>query len=227
MRSDQLNERKERLTQLFRELKEQKRIRSIADLSRELNKPRPNVSRALKGDERYLTDGFLENVSEVYPEYQFSWLAYGDMHPKANLKEKNVKQTSIPFLDIESQKGYLNNYYSDEFLMLMPKIMMDYDDGRLIAFSVGDGLLAPYQVGDTVVCREVDRSKWINNLEVEKYDFVIAHTSHGILLRDIVEHREGLLICSDESVISLREVAHLYHIIEHRVLVGNIKKRRS
>ncbi len=225
METKELKERKDRLAQMYNELKTQKRIKSIAEFARVLNKSRSNVSRALSGDKRYLTEGFLEIVSEVYPQYTFSWLMDGDLQPNSNMREKKTKQTSIPYLDRESQKEYLNNYYSDEFLKLMPKIMTDYEDGRTVAFEVGDGAIPPYQAGDTVVCREVDRSKWINDLEIEVYDFVVAHTSNGVLLRDIIEHRDGLLICSDDTI-SLREVAHLYHIIEHRILAENIKKRR-
>lgn len=225
METKELKERKDRLAQMYNELKTQKRIKSIAEFARVLNKSRSNASRALSGDERYLTEGFLEIVSEVYPQYTFSWLMDGDLQPNSNMREKKTKQTSIPYLDRESQKEYLNNYYSDEFLKLMPKIMTDYEDGRIVAFEVGDGAIPPYQAGDTVVCREVDRSKWINDLEIEVYDFVVAHTSNGVLLRDIIEHRDGLLICSDDTI-SLREVAHLYHIIEHRILAENIKKRR-
>lgn len=229
-----LHDRKERLTHVYDELKYQKRIATQGDFAEAIGKHRMSVSSALKGDGKYLTERFLESVSRAYPQYTFSWLMDGDDQPRTNLKEKKLmKQTSIPYLDVASQKEYHSNYYSDEYLRLMPKIMTDVDlDGRQVAFEVGENGLAQYQVGDTVICREIDRSKWKGDLEIETYDFVIAHTVDKILMREVLTHdvEEGLLTCSSgtgESVISLREVAHLYHIVEHRVSAENIKKRRS
>lgn len=229
-----LDGKRSRLSHVIDELKLQRVIRTQGDFAKSIGYNRVTISSAINGKKGYLSDILLSAVSNAYPQYSFNWLLYGDAKPSENLIKIEKKQMGIPILDVKSQKEYLNNYYSNEFLKLMPKIMVDVEAvGRFIAFIVGDDAMTPvYSCGDTVVCREVERSEWNKDIQFDKYDFAIAHSSIGIIMREVINHdiENGLITCisnEGEMIINLKEVTFLYHIVERRVSGNNLKKNRK
>jgi len=230
MNENDVFNRAKRLNLVYDELKSQGLFQDQEDFGNLIDRHRVSVSNALNG--KKLTRKFLLAVSSTFPQYTFNWLMYGDEKPKPNLKKVVAKQIGIHYLDRENQEKYLKSYYSDDFVNQMPKIMVQVeDDGIFIAYEVSDSSMAPlYSLGDRVVCKEIERSEWSGEMDVKNRDVAIAHNEIGIIFRRVISHEvlNGLLMCkSKEGMIdiSLKDVAHLYYIIEHRISGENLQKR--
>ncbi|WP_137904840.1 helix-turn-helix domain-containing protein [Chryseobacterium sp. 2VB] len=139
----------------------------------------------------------------------------------------------------KARGGYTDSYYADEYLKDLPVVLVEADKeykGKYLAFEVdGDSMEPEYYAGDIVICREVKRDLWQYKLHYKDYDFVIAHGTKGIMLKEITEHNTetGDITChsinnSDgkhgDFTLNLKEVSFLYNIVEHR-RSGKAKRR--
>ena len=88
--------------------------------------------------------------------------------------------------------GIPDSYYADEYLKDMPILMIESDKeykGKYLAFEVdGDSMEPEYNKGDIVICREIQRDHWKTRLHFRDWDFVIAHGTKGIMLKEITDH---------------------------------------
>lgn len=150
--------------------------------------------------------------------------------PKSELIPKEY-ESHIPVRVVTSKAraGFSDAYYADEYLEDMPTILIEADKeykGRYLAFEVdGDSMEPEYNRGDVVICREIPRANWQYKLHYEQWDFVIAHGTQGIMLKEITSHdvETGEIICHSLNTemhpdfpLNLREVAFLYNVVEHR-----------
>jgi len=70
--------RKERMQMVFNYLKDNKLIQTQKDLANQMESTQPNVSSALNGDERVLTDSFLIRLNASYDNiFNKEWLLVG------------------------------------------------------------------------------------------------------------------------------------------------------
>lgn len=160
--------------------------------------------------------------------------------PKSNLKPKNYFTTlEVKIVTTKARAGYADAYYADEYLDDLPTVLIEADKeykGKYLAFEVdGDSMEPDYNKGDIVICREVQRHLWQYKLHFKDYDFVIAHGTKGIMLKEIVDHNveTGEITCHslnnddgkhEDFILNLREVAFLYNVVEHRIS-GKSKRR--
>lgn len=139
----------------------------------------------------------------------------------------------------KARGGYTDSYYADEYLKDLPVVLVEADreyKGKYLAFEVdGDSMEPEYYAGDIVICREVKRDLWQYKLHYKDYDFVIAHGTKGIMLKEITDHNTetGEIVCHslnndygkhEDFVLNLKEVSFLYNIVEHR-RSGKAKRR--
>ena len=109
------------------------------------------------------------------------------------INELTLKQYSshvpVRLVTTKARAGYSDAYYADEYLNDMPTILIETDKdykGKYLAFEVdGDSMEPEYNKGDIVICREIPRSNWQYKLHFEQWDFVIAHGTKGIMLKEI------------------------------------------
>ncbi|KUJ53995.1 S24 family peptidase [Chryseobacterium aquaticum] len=180
--------------------------------------------------ERWLINGegemYLENKKEIK---NFE-----------NLKEKNYSNTlEVKVVTTKARAGFADSYYSEEYLKDLPSVLIEADKeykGRYLAFEVdGDSMQPDYNKGDIVICREIQRSLWQYKLHYKDYDFVIAHGTQGIMLKEIINHNPetGDIVChslnqedgiNQDFTLNLKEVAFLYNVVEHRIS-GKSKRR--
>lgn len=147
-----------------------------------------------------------------------------------NLKPK-IYESHIPIRVITStaRAGFAGAYYADEYLEDMPVVMIEADKeykGKYLAFEIdGDSMEPKYNKGDVVICREIPRSNWRYKLHYNDWDFVIAHGTKGIMLKEITNHNveTGDITCHSlnsemhpDFVLNLGEVAYLFNVVEHR-----------
>lgn len=176
------------------------------------------------------TENFISNLVSVYPEYlHFS-------PPTTELKPKHYPSfTEVKVVTSKARAGYSEAYYAEEYLADLPTILIESDKeykGKYLAFEVdGDSMEPEYYAGDIVICREVKRDLWQYKLHYKDYDFVIAHGTKGIMLKEIIEHNTetGEIVCHSlnsthaDFTLNIGEIAFLYNVVEVRL---NGKRRR-
>ena len=143
----------------------------------------------------------------------------------------------VKLVSTSARAGFAGAYYSDEYLEDLPTVLIEADQeykGKYLAFEVdGDSMEPEYLKGDVVICREVKRDLWQYKLHIKDWDFVIAHGTKGIMLKEIVDHdvQTGEITCHSINTeehpdfkLNLREVAYLYNVVEVR-RSGRSKRR--
>ena len=184
------------------------------------------------------------NIRDKYPEINTDYIIanYGnilntvidfdkitDKVPNGNLKNKEYhNKIQVRVVSTKAQAGWSEGYYNDEYLDDLPIITIEADEphrGNYLAFEVsGDSMEPDYIAGDIVICREIQRHLWQFPLHIKDWDFVIAHATNGIMLKEIIKHdaEKGIIYCHsinpkyEDFKINLKEVRFLYNVVEVR-----------
>lgn len=177
----------------------------------------------------------LQNVLSSIPNIGISkQVVKNEVKPKTYSTHLEVRVVTN-----KARAGYTDSYYADEYLKDLPVVLVEADreyKGKYLAFEVeGDSMEPEYYAGDIVICREVKRDLWQYKLHYKDYDFVIAHGTKGIMLKEIIDHNidTGEITCHslnneygkhNDFKLNLKEVAFLYNVVEHR-RSGKAKRR--
>lgn len=192
-------------------LKSNGRIRIQRDIVSDINGNEANVSQALKGKPRYMTDNFLKRFASVYSDYiDEHWLLTGEGRmevPNKNLKPHFLSKASAGFMS-----GMSEGEYADD---LRPVIVgvPDYD------FSIqadGNSMFPYIEDGDVLLCRfSIDRQNppldkvcVIDSLEGAAVKEIIEANSHSFTLHSINPDYEDYKIDSS-SVLNIAQVVGL------------------
>jgi len=220
---------------------ELKYAKSLAEVAKTCGKTSQYFTDLKKGKSVY-SRNFLESLLVKYPlnlEYILS--GKGEvLRPNINPKEYS-SHIKVKVVTVSARAGYSESYYSEQYLNDMPTVLIDADQeykGNYLAFEVdGDSMEPDYLSGDIVICREVKRDLWQYKLHFKDWDFVIAHGTKGIMLKEIIDHNTetGDIICHSinqeegrnaDFTLNLREVSFLYNVVEHRRSGRNKRRNR-
>ena len=160
--------------------------------------------------------------------------------PQGELKPKEYSTSiKVRLVSNKAKAGWSEGYYNEEYLEELPFVMIDADEnykGKYLAFEVeGDSMEPDYLEGDIVICREIQRHLWSSKLHFRDWDFVIAHSTNGIMLKEITAHNveTGDITCHslnpkyEDFVLNLHQVAHLYNVVEVRQKGRNKRWNRA
>lgn len=160
--------------------------------------------------------------------------------PQGELKPKEYSTSiKVRLVSNKAKAGWSEGYYNEEYLEELPFVMIDADEnykGKYLAFEVeGDSMEPDYLEGDIVICREIQRHLWGSKLHYKDWDFVIAHSTNGIMLKEITAHNveTGDITCHslnpkyEDFVLNLHQVAHLYNVVEVRQKGRNKRWNRA
>ena len=203
----------------------------------------------------YSRDTFDEGLLlDKIPELNKVWLLTGEgnmlagiplVHrfpniPQGELKPKEYATSiKVRLVSNKAKAGWSEGYYNEEYLEELPFVMIDADEnykGKYSAFEVeGDSMEPDYLEGDIVICREIQRHLWGSKLHFRDWDFVIAHSTNGIMLKEITAHNieTGDITCHslnpkyEDFVLNLHQVAHLYNVVEVRQKGRNKRWNRA
>lgn len=178
---------------------------------------------------------FVANKIKLHQNYtqNYTTKIYNDVTPK-----KYSSIVEVKLVTTKARAGYTDSYYSEEYLKDLPTVLIDADKdhkGNYLAFEVdGDSMEPEYYAGDIVICREVKRDLWQYKLHYKEWDFVIAHGTQGVMLKEITDHNTdtGEITCHSlnqdgrhkDFKLNLKEVSFLYNVVEHR-RSGRSKRR--
>ena len=195
----------------------------------------------------------IDVILEKIPELNKAWLLTGEGNmlndavsnnthniPQGELKPKEYSTSiKVRLVSNKAKAGWSEGYYNDEYLEELPFVMIDADEnykGKYLAFEVeGDSMEPDYLEGDIVICREIQRHLWSSKLHFRDWDFVIAHSTNGIMLKEITAHNveTGDITCHslnpkyEDFVLNLHQVAHLYNVVEVRQKGRNKRWNRA
>lgn len=160
--------------------------------------------------------------------------------PQGELKPKEYSTSiKVRLVSNKAKAGWSEGYYNEEYLEELPFVMIDADEnykGKYLAFEVeGDSMEPDYLEGDIVICREIQRHLWGSKLHYKDWDFVIAHSTNGIMLKEITAHNieTGDITCHslnpkyEDFVLNLHQVAYLYNVVEVRQKGRNKRWNRA
>ena len=178
---------KDRLIAVIHHLKENRRIFNDADFATSIGKARSYISE-VKSGKRPLTEQFVLQICNAFPELSKSWLLTGEGSMLVDLNSSDVEKTTseeklkqIPILPIAAQGGSLNDFtrsvkeYDCEW---MSSPIPDADFAIEVA---GDSMAPEYPAGARVLIKRINESAFIEWGKV----FVID-TENGVVLKKVV-----------------------------------------
>jgi len=201
----------DRLLEAIAYLKGKRKITTQKAMAEAMEYNKSTISMALKGDERYFTDSFIEKFCATYGINKV-WIDTGEGEIDTNINTNISKEPDaiwvnyerfklVPLVTHRAQAGFLSGWGDDEYLEELPKVPWEVDKeykGKYVTFEVaGDSMESDTNPresifeGDLLLCREVQRIHWKNKLHIHKWDFVIVHRRDGILVKRIIEHKTG------------------------------------
>ncbi|CEJ70551.1 helix-turn-helix protein [Chryseobacterium oranimense G311] len=217
-----------------------KEFRKIHNLSQEdlakITESSLRTVRSWEYGERNISKSALK-ILQVYTQSGGNLLKNDSTETSIVSTRSNVKQKTYPsalevkLVTTKARAGFTDSYYSEEYLKDLPSVIVEADKeykGNYLAFEVdGDSMENEYFAGDIVICREIKRDLWQYKLHYKDYDFVIAHGTQGIMLKEITDHNTetGEIVChslnqyndkNKDFILNLKEVAFLYNVVEHR-----------
>lgn len=216
----------ERLNKAYNYLRFKGVIATQKDVAVAMNSTQPNVSSALKGDEKVLTDSFLVRFSNSYKDISSSWLLTGEGEMLKNEKEDKPTlipsnpQEGIPLIPASAMAGALLGFQEIDHSELTFYKIPSFRGAEYLISIRGDSMIPKYLSGDLVACRNVP----LNNLFFQWGKTYVLDTEQGALIKR-VEHAE-----EEDSVLLVSEnpkykpftipIAEIYHIA---MIVGVIR----
>lgn len=197
------------------------------------------VQKIINGESKRPLENTLNTIIS-YINSNYSNESKGSEIPKGELKPKTYSHTlEVKLVSNKAKAGWSEGFYNDEYLEKMPVITIEADAnyrGEYMAFEVaGDSMEPDYMEGDIVICRKIQRHLWTGKLHIRDWDFVIAHGTQGIMLKEIAEHNveTGEILCRSinsnykDFTLNLREVTYLYNVVEVRQKGRNKRWNRA
>lgn len=211
-------EKYDRLLQVIEYLKDNGLARKHEEIAERMHASRPNVSNALNGVKKYLTDNFLRRFASAYSDYiNEEWLLTGN----GEMIKPDYKRTR-PFVDVPIRAGYPGGLAAAadiDTARRMPLIpyLADYD----ITLPVeGESMSPILEDGDIMAVRRLDRNDTAN-IKSDKF-YVIDTERDGAVVKRLTPTPEGLLCESVNPkykpfVIPFADVRSLW------VLIGSVR----
>lgn len=156
-------------------LKNNGKARTHEEIAEMSHTSRPNVSSAISGNPRYLTEPFLKRFARAYSDYiNEDWLLTGEGRmdkPSRDMRPHYDAKASAGFMD-----GISEGKMSAEFReMAIP--LLNYD------FSIdaeGDSMLPRIEGGDTLLCRKAE-----DRLNPPIGKICVIDTKEGAVVKEI------------------------------------------
>lgn len=174
-----------RLLQVVDYLKDNGKARNHEEIAQMTSTSRPNVSSAISGNPRYVTEPFLKRFAAAYSDYvNEQWLLTGEgemAKPEADLR---------PHIGTKARAGFMDNLSEGDYGRDLRPTIPFFKDYDFTIEVVGDSMEPNYQEGDILACRKVnDRF----NPPIGKV--CVLDTREGAVVKVIKETTEDGVMC--------------------------------
>lgn len=169
-----------RLTQAVEYLRGFGLARTHEDIATLMGVPRSNVSAALNGNTKYLTEGYLNKFADAYSDkINKTWLLYGG--GEMAVPDKNLR----PHFSALARAGFMGDHNEGETgrMTAINEFMPEYD---FTIVAQGNSMAPKIEDGDILFCRAVaDR----NNMPIGR--ICVVDSIDGALVKEIAEVTEN------------------------------------
>lgn len=149
------------------------------ELAEQVGSPRSNVVKAIAGDPRYFTDGFLRRFAAAYKNYiSEAWLLTGQGRMDVPGKDERPHVDSVTAA-AGRLDGFSEPVTNPDFHRLAD-LLPDYD------FTIradGDSMLPEIRSGDLLLCRRLDRP--LHPADLGR--IFVADTADGVLVKRLAD----------------------------------------
>lgn len=193
----------QRLNEAYEYLRDNGKVHTQKDLADAMGANRVTISRAFKGEDKYLTKSFLIRFNGTFGDiFNIGWLLGENDENMLRVSKKDEASPKImefenfPFVSQKAYAGYLSGWADEEYVESLPTVAFPVDhtpSGKYLVFevkgdSMDDGTYDSYLEGDLLLCRQIGIHLWAGSkLHFKRWDFVIVH-EEGVIVKRIVDH---------------------------------------
>lgn len=168
------------------------------DVANKMGASRPNVSAALNGDAKVLTDKFLKRFNAAYSGiFNDEWLltGEGEMYSKKIVPDDSMKADGEAYytylLPMSAAGGSLSGFSDGARLADCEKVVSPIADVDFAITVYGDSMYPDYPSGSRILIKRIDPSVFIAWGNVYVLD-----TVNGVVVKEVQpsEH-DGALVC--------------------------------
>ena len=163
--------RVKRLNDAFNYLRYSGLISTQKDLSDVLGSSPSNISKALKGDERVLTDNFLVRFSEAFSDISSHWLLTGEGEMLRGNEAEGViaagqksedEVSLVPLLPIAAQGGSLNDFVVSVKENDCERVVSPIRGADFAMPVAGDSMAPEYPAGSQIFIKKINERAFID-----------------------------------------------------------------
>lgn len=163
--------RAERLNEAFNYLRFKGLVKTQKDLAEAIGATAPNVSSALKGDEKFLTDSFIARFSEAFEEVSSHWLLTGEGEMLRGNEAEGVvvagrksedEVSLVPLLPIAAQGGSLNDFVVSVKENDCEWVVSPIRGADFAMPVAGDSMAPEYPAGSQIFIKKINERAFID-----------------------------------------------------------------
>lgn len=163
--------RAERLNEAFNYLRFKGLVKTQKDLAEAIGATAPNVSSALKGDEKFLTDSFITRFSEAFGEVSSHWLLTGEGEMLRGNEAEGVvvagrksedEVSLVPLLPIAAQGGSLNDFVVSVKENDCERVVSPIRGADFAMPVAGDSMAPEYPAGSQIFIKKINERAFID-----------------------------------------------------------------
>lgn len=186
-------------------------VKTHEDIASALGYSRTNVTKAINGDSRYLTNKFLIRFADTYGDYiSAAWLIDGIGEMVA--PDRSATRPHLPLAVAAGPTGVTcQSVMADEceFVAIMP----NFPSYEFSVKVTGDSMMPALMDGDTIYCRAVD-----TDAPLDAEAFYVVDSSEGAVLKHLQAVPDGLRCVSENPayapyIIPAASVLKIYRVV--------------
>lgn len=184
-----------RLLEALNYLKDNGRARNHEEISNLSGVSRPNVTSAINGNFRYVTEGFLKRFAIAYSDYlNENWLLTGE--GLMTKSDRNKLRPHIPVDKASVAAGFIGTSIGsvkESECEMRPVIFLSHRYDFTIQVN-GDSMYPTLLDGDIIACCWLDRDDKIND-----HDMYVIDTSEGASVKRIYITPNREFLCHSDN----------------------------